>query len=171
MSAPNSTTRSATSRPSTPVGSRGRRQARVLSTQAHQGRPTRLRRAAQDRTSTDTTLVRAPTMAARPSPITPVWCSTASPDWSIRVDRPHRSHRPDADLRGATPAQRACSLLGALQHAAAASGTCAGRLPCMPRTTTRGDRIERYSCVRRVRKRLFPGRFTAESGVDLSSAA
>jgi hypothetical protein len=45
-----------------------------------------------------------------------------------------------------------------------------GRLPCMPRTTTRGDRIERRSCVRRVRKRLFPGRFTAESGVDLSSA-
>jgi hypothetical protein len=31
-------------------------------------------------------------------------------------------------------------------------------------------RIKRYSCFRRIRKRLFPSRFTAESGVDLSSA-
>ena len=27
---------------------------------------------------------------------------------TLRVDRPHRGHRPDADLRGATPSQRAC---------------------------------------------------------------
>jgi len=33
-----------------------------------------------------------------------------------------------------------------------------------------GDRIERCNCVRRVRKRLSPSRFTAESGVDQSSA-
>ena len=40
---------------------------------------------------------------------------------TLRVDRPHRSHRPDADLRGATPAQGACRVRRALQHSAAAS--------------------------------------------------
>jgi putative transposase len=35
---------------------------------------------------------------------------------------------------------------------------------------TQGDPIERCSCVHRVRKRPSPSRFTAESGVDRSSA-
>ena len=41
-----------------------------------------------------------------------------------------------------------------------------------PRTdfTTQGDRTERCSYVRSVRKRLSPRRSTAESGVDRSSA-
>ena len=42
-----------------------------------------------------------------------------------RVDRPHRTHRPDADLRGATPPQGARRVLRALQHAAAASSAAA----------------------------------------------
>ena len=41
----------------------------------------------------------------------------------------------------------------------------------MRRTTTRGGRIARCSCVRRVRKGLSPSRSTAGSGVDRSSAA
>jgi hypothetical protein len=45
------------------------------------------------------------------------------------------------------------------------------RWPCMPLTTSHGDRIERCNCVRHVRKRLSPCRSTAESGADQSSAA
>ena len=41
----------------------------------------------------------------------------------------------------------------------------------LARTTTRGGRIERCSCVRHARKRLSPSRSTAGSGVDRSSAA
>ena len=44
---------------------------------------------------------------------------------TLRVDRPHRSHRPDADLRGTTPAQGACPVRRALQHPAAASSAAA----------------------------------------------
>src|SRR5215218_3364517 len=40
---------------------------------------------------------------------------------TLRVDGPHRGHRPDADLRRATPAQCARPVCGALQPAAAAS--------------------------------------------------
>jgi hypothetical protein len=52
------------------------------------------------------------------------------------------------------------------------SGTCAGCLPHMPRTTntTCGGRIERCSYVRCARNRLSPSRSTAGSGVDRSSA-
>ena len=42
-----------------------------------------------------------------------------------RVDRPHRTHRPDADLRRATPPPGARDLRCALQHAAAASSAAA----------------------------------------------
>ena len=42
-----------------------------------------------------------------------------------RVDRPHRTHRPDADLRGATPPPGARRVRRALQHAAAASSAAA----------------------------------------------
>jgi hypothetical protein len=41
--------------------------------------------------------------------------------------------------------------------------------PCMPRTTTRSARIERYSCARPARNRLSPSRSAARSGVDQSS--
>ena len=44
---------------------------------------------------------------------------------TLRVDRPNRTHRPDADLRGATPAQGARRVRRALQHAAAASSAAA----------------------------------------------
>ena len=40
---------------------------------------------------------------------------------TLRVDRPHRGHRPDADLRRATPAPCACRVRRPLQPAAAAS--------------------------------------------------
>jgi hypothetical protein len=52
---------------------------------------------------------------------------------ALRLDRPHRGHRPDADLRRPTLAQRLCPILAALQpeaaasRAAAASATPAGR--------------------------------------------
>ena len=44
---------------------------------------------------------------------------------ALRVDRPDRTHRPDADLRRTTPAQRAHHLRCALQHPAAASSATA----------------------------------------------
>ena len=68
-----------------------------------------------------------------------------------RADRPHRTHRPDADLQRAAPPQGACHRT--------------------PRTTTPSGRTERCNCVRHARNRLFPSRFTAGSGVDRSSAA
>jgi putative transposase len=40
---------------------------------------------------------------------------------TLRVDRPRRSHRLDADLRGAAPALRTCPICSALQRTAAAS--------------------------------------------------
>src|SRR6188508_1542285 len=42
---------------------------------------------------------------------------------TLRVDRPHRGHRPDADLRRAAPAPGPCRVRRPLQHRAAASGT------------------------------------------------
>jgi hypothetical protein len=42
-----------------------------------------------------------------------------------RADRPHRTHRPNADLRGATPPQGASHIRRALQRTAAASSTAA----------------------------------------------
>jgi hypothetical protein len=68
-----------------------------------------------------------------------------------RLDRPHRTHRPDADLRGTTPPQRARPILGALQPAAPAPSPC--------------------SYVRHARMRPSRSQSTAKSGVDLSSAA
>jgi hypothetical protein len=50
-----------------------------------------------------------------------------------RVDRPHRTDRPDADLRGRTPSQSAGCLRRALQHPAAASSAPAASAP--PGTT------------------------------------
>ena len=70
---------------------------------------------------------------------------------TLRADRPHRAHRPDADLRRAAPAQGARSVRRALQHAAAASRAAAA--PATPGID------------------LSPSRFTAGSGVDRSSAA
>ena len=70
---------------------------------------------------------------------------------TLRVDRPHRGHRPDADLRRATPAQRACPVRRALQPAAAASSAAAA--------SAAPD------------NHLSPSRSTAGSGVDRSSAA
>jgi len=40
---------------------------------------------------------------------------------TLRVDHPHRGHRPDADLRRAAPAPRACRVHRPLQPAATAS--------------------------------------------------
>jgi hypothetical protein len=45
---------------------------------------------------------------------------------TLRVDGTHRTDRPDADLRGATPTQRARPIFGALQPAAAASSANPG---------------------------------------------
>ena len=70
---------------------------------------------------------------------------------TLRLDRPDRGHRSDADLRRAAPAQRACRVRRALQPAAAASSAAA--------TSATPD------------SRLFPSRSTAGSGVDRSSAA
>ena len=69
---------------------------------------------------------------------------------TLRVDRPHRGHRPDADLRRAAPAPGACRVRRALQR--------------------RGGRIGRCGCGRRARHRRFPSRFMAGSGVDRSWA-
>ena len=59
-----------------------------------------------------------------------------------RVDRPHRAHRPDADLRRATPPPGACRVRRALQHAAAASSAAAAStapgIAC-PRASSRQD--------------------------------
>ena len=41
---------------------------------------------------------------------------------ALRVDRPHRGHRPDADLRRAAPTPGACRIRRPLQRSAAASG-------------------------------------------------
>ena len=51
------------------------------------------------------------------------------------------------------------------------SNISAGCLPGMPRTTTRGDRIEHCNCVRHVPKCLFPDQSMARSGVDRFSVA
>jgi len=71
---------------------------------------------------------------------------------TLRVDRPHRGHRPDADFRREASAPV---------------------LPCMPRITTGGGRIGRGGCGRRAQHRRFPSRFMAMagSGVDRSWAA
>jgi hypothetical protein len=70
---------------------------------------------------------------------------------TVRVDGRDRSHRPDADLRRATPAPGSCRV--------------------RPATTTPRGRIGRCRCGRRARHRRFPSRFMAESGVDQSWAA
>jgi subtilisin family serine protease len=70
---------------------------------------------------------------------------------TVRPDHPHRGHRPDADLRGTTPAQRAGPLLGALQPPAPPPSPC--------------------SYVRHARKRASRSRSAARSGVARSSAA
>src|SRR3954451_1818410 len=44
---------------------------------------------------------------------------------TVRPDGADRGHRPDADLRRATPAASACRVRWPLQHRAAASGTAA----------------------------------------------
>ena len=68
-----------------------------------------------------------------------------------RVDRPHRTHRPDADLRRAAPPPGAGRVRRALQHAAAASSAAAA-------STTPGIACPRAGSA-------------AGSGVDRSSAA
>ena len=50
-------------------------------------------------------------------------------------------------------------------------GICAGCLPGTKRTTTPRDRIGRCGCGRRARRRRFPSRLMAGSGVDRSWAS
>ena len=59
-----------------------------------------------------------------------------------RADRPHRTHRPHADLRRAAPPPSARRVRGALQHAAAASSAAAASTPpasACPRAGLRQD--------------------------------
>ena len=77
--------------------------------------------------------------------------------------------------KGAPPRSH---LAGDLLHRTAGSGSGSGKRAgrktgTAPRTdfTTRGGRIARCSCIHLARNRLFPNRFSAGSGADLSSEA
>jgi len=64
--------------------------------------------------------------------------------------------------------ERCCS--GTVTKFSAPTGTCVGCLPGTSRTTTPRGRIGRCSCGRRARRRRFPSRLMAGSGVDRSWA-